>query len=100
MSAINYVDRMQYTKHIDALQTEIARLKEKLETSLLHKSQSESDVFNTHHDYVDQKYFIDSQYIHNLKKQISILICQNDSLKIKNRELVEEIERLHGMIDN
>ena len=98
MSAINYVDRMQYTKHIDALQTEIARLKEKLETRPLHKSQSTNDVLN--HDYVDQNYFIESQYIHSLKKQISILISQNDSLKIKNRELVEEIERLQEMIDN
>ncbi len=99
MSAINYLDRMQYMKQIKELQEEVQRLKEELELerqeqrSLFRISEQETNTSN----YVNAEYYMESQYIHMLKKQISALIEQNNSLKIKNRELMEELEGPEGM---
>jgi hypothetical protein len=49
---------------------------------------------NLNNGYLDEKYFMESQYIHKLKEQISLLVNQNDNLKIKIRELTEENEEL------
>ena len=44
--------------------------------------------------FVDEEYYKENILINNLKIQITNLIKQNDILKNKNRELIEENERL------
>jgi hypothetical protein len=98
MSAINYLDRMQYMKQIKELQEEVQQLKEELnlerheQRSLFRISASEQE--NNTSNYVNAEYYVESQYIHMLKKQINMLVEQNNNLKIKNRELMEELENL------
>jgi hypothetical protein len=97
MSAINYLDRMQYMKQIKELQEEVQQLKEELDLerheqrSLFRISEQENNTSN----YVNAEYYMESQYIHMLKKQINMLVEQNNNLKVKNRELMEELEKSH-----
>lgn len=95
MSAINYLDRMQYQRQIKELQEEVQQLQEELtlerqeQRSLFRLSENDMNTSN----YVNPEYYMESQYIHTLKKQINILIEQNNSLKIKNRELMEALDK-------
>ena len=93
MSTINYLNRMQYQKEIQELQEQVQHLKNELQSerqeqrSLFKISEQDGNTSN----YVNQEYYMESQYIHMLKKQINILIEQNNMLKIKNRELMEAL---------
>lgn len=97
MATINIVDRMQYQKRIQQLEQEVEVLKQSLEKRHNNDVRDLQDEYGSNLDYVDQNYFIESQYIHSLKQQISILIKQNDQLKTKNRELMEELENIQTM---
>lgn len=97
MATINIVDRMQYQKRIQQLEQEVEVLKQSLEKRHNNDVRNLQDEYGSNLDYVDQNYFIESQYIHSLKQQISTLIKQNDQLKTKNRELMEELENIQTM---
>lgn len=88
MSTINYIDRMQLMKKIKELENELDKVK---------NQSDKSNNPNISNGYLDEKYFLESRYIHQLKEQISLLINQNDNLKIKIRELKEENEELKAL---
>jgi hypothetical protein len=95
--SFNYMDRMKYQNHVKELQEELVLLREQLQQERGNQRLHNQDVLNTS-NYVNAEYFVESQYIHTLKKQIGMLIDQNNNLKIKNRELIEELEEVRGMV--
>jgi len=94
--SFNYMDRMKYQNQIKELEEEVLLLRNELQTERANQCLCNQFDMNTS-NYVNPEYFIESQYIHTLKKQIGMLIDQNNNLKIKNRELIEELEEVHGL---
>jgi len=81
---------------MDRLQERIAQLEQTLE---LEREEFKSfyrahkEEYNTK-SYVDEDYYKESQYIHNLKQQIESLIQQNNLLRAKNLKLAQELEEI------
>ena len=87
MATINITDRLQLLKKISELENEIAQLKEF------------NNCYSSNNDnYIDYDYYKENKYINTLKLQISNLIHHNDNLKIKNRELMQELENIRNIL--
>jgi transposase len=98
-----------YEKQIATLNEKLENMKEILDTErkehmTFHKytkkianTENSNNILPIDHlTYVDEEYYKESIIINNLKIQISNLIKQNDILKNRNRELIEENEILKG----
>jgi hypothetical protein len=95
MSVINYISRLEYEKQISLLNDEIERLKCMIKTERQEYKESFKSLKESQkNEFVHEEYFRESQYIHSLKNEINKLITQNDSLKEKNRLLIEKIESM------
>ena len=91
------------TTNIESLYQRIKELEETLELEreeykvFYRNTKNNLHTSNIGNAYVDEEYYKESQYIHELKKQINSLVQQNNLLKTKNRELIEEIEAIKGL---
>jgi len=91
---------MQYQKKIRDLEEQVENLKKTLQI----EREEYKDVYKrvncdmlNSSNFVNEEYYIESQYIHSLKQQIINLINHNDTLKSKNRELIEIVDNLNNI---
>ena len=90
----------EYELRIAALNEQIANMKKSIEEEREeYKSLYQTykkNLSNTSNDYVNEQYYKEQVYINTLKTQINNHIKQNDYLKIRNRELIQENEMYKG----